>query len=34
MYLSGKGLLVGCYVPIWYGFGVRQLCAFQLGGLW
>jgi hypothetical protein len=32
MSLSGRWMVVGRYVPFRYGFGVRQLCAFQVGG--
>jgi hypothetical protein len=43
--LSGRGLVVGSYVPFWlgvvegsyvpfsYGFGGMQLCALLVGGL-
>jgi hypothetical protein len=31
MCVSGRGLVVGRYMPFWKGFGGRCLCAFQLG---
>jgi hypothetical protein len=31
MCLSGRGLVVGSYVPFRYEVGVRQLCALLVG---
>jgi hypothetical protein len=31
MCLFGRGLVVGSCVPLWYGVGGRQLCAFHVG---